>query len=60
MGEATKERVDLGRDGTSTLHVSENAKRVLIAFKVDGKGLSKAGVGGLIDALKKTRDKMKR
>jgi mRNA degradation ribonuclease J1/J2 len=54
------ERIDLGRDGTVTVLVSENAKRLLIGFSVDSRGLSKAGVNGLIDALKKARDKMKR
>jgi hypothetical protein len=32
--------------------VSENAKRLLIEFDVDKEGLSKAGVGGVIGALK--------
>ena len=60
MGQAKKEKFDLGRDGTITFHISENAKRLLIAFDVDEEGLSKSGVNGLIDALKKVRDKMKR
>ena len=60
MGEARKEKIDLGRDGTITLYLSENAKRLLMAFEVDRDGLSKTGVNGLIDALKKTREKMKR
>ena len=55
-----KERFDLGRDGSVILYRSENAKRLLIGFEVEKEGLSKAGVNGLIDALKKTRDKMKR
>ena len=54
-------KFDLGRDGgTIKLYLSENAKRLLIAFDVDKEGLSKAGVNGLIDALKKARDKMER
>jgi hypothetical protein len=60
VDDAKKKRIDLGRDGTVTLHVSEDAKRLLIAFKVDREGLSKAGVNGLIDALKKIRDNLKR
>jgi hypothetical protein len=60
VGEARKEKIDLGRDGTITLYLSENAKRLLMAFEVDRDGLSKTGVNGLIDALKKTREKMKR
>ena len=55
-----KKKVDLGRDGTITLYVSANEKRLLIGFDVDKEGLTKAGVNGLIDALKKIRDKMKR
>jgi hypothetical protein len=60
VDDAKKKRIDLGRDGTVTLHVSEDAKRLLIVFKVDRDGLSKAGVNGLIDALKKIRDNLKR
>ena len=60
MGKALKEVFDLGRDGTIVLYVSEDAKRLLIGFDVGKEGLSKAGVNGLIDALKKIRDKMKR
>ena len=60
MGQPGKQKFNLGRDGTITLYVSESAKRLLIGFDVDKEGLSKAGVNGLIDALKKVRDKMKR
>lgn len=60
MARAGKQKFDLGRDGTITFHVSEDAKRLWIGFDVDREGLSKAGVNGLIDALKKIRDKMKR
>jgi hypothetical protein len=60
MGDAWKKSFDLGRDGTITIYISENAKRLLIGFEVDKSGLSKAGVNGLIDALKKARDKMER
>lgn len=60
MGEAWKKSFDLGRDGTITIYLSENAKRLLIGFEVDKEGLSKSGVNGLIDALKKARDKMER
>jgi hypothetical protein len=60
MAQATKVKFDLGRDGTITFHLSENSKRLLIEFDVDKDGLSKSGVNGLIDALKKIRDKMKR
>lgn len=60
MGDGKKKKFDLGRDGTITCHVSEDAKRLLIEFAVDKEGLTKAGVNGLIDALKKMRDKMER
>lgn len=60
MGEGKKKKFDLGRDGTITCHVSEDSKRLLIEFDVDKEGLTKAGVNGLIDALKKIRDKMQR
>jgi hypothetical protein len=60
MGERKKKKFDLGKDGTLTCHVSEDARRLLIEFKVDERGLSKTGVNGLIDALKNIRDKMKR
>lgn len=59
VGAWTK-KFDLGRDGTVTFHVSKDAKRLLIALDVDKEGLSKAGVNGLVDALKKILEKMKR
>ncbi len=44
--------LDLGhRSGTATLR---------LAAAVDAKGLDKTGVNGLVDALKKLRDKMDR
>jgi hypothetical protein len=55
-----KKKCDLGRDGTITFYVSEDAKRLLIKFDVDKKGLTKAGVNGLIDELKEIREKMVR
>ena len=60
MAEAKRKKFDLGRDGTITFHVSKDGKRLLIAFDVDKEGLTKAGVNGLVDALKKIRDKMTR
>jgi hypothetical protein len=60
MAGSKKREFDLGRDGTITCHVSEDAKRLLIEFDVDKEGLTKSGVNGLIDALKKVRDKMTR
>jgi len=60
MADGKKKKFDLGRDGSITCHVSEDAKRLLIEFDIDKEGLTKAGVNGLIDALKKIRDKMAR
>jgi len=60
MAEGKKKKFDLGRDGNIICHVSENGKRLLIEFDVDKEGLTKSGVNGLIDALKKIRDKMVR
>jgi hypothetical protein len=60
MAEGRKKKFDLGRDGAITCHVSEDGKRLLIEFDVDKEGLTKAGVNGLIDALKKIREKMVR
>jgi hypothetical protein len=55
-----KKKFDLGKNGTITCHVSDDAKRLLIDFDVDKTGLTKTGVNGLIDALKQIREKMVR
>lgn len=60
MAGSRKKEFDLGRDGSITCHLSEDARRLLIEFDVDKEGLTKTGVNGLIDALKKIRDKMTR
>jgi hypothetical protein len=60
MKEGTKKKIDLGSDGKITFHLSDGEKRLLIKFDCDPKGLTKAGVGGLIDGLKRIRDKMRR
>jgi hypothetical protein len=57
--EKTK-KYDLGRNGTITFHVSEDAKRLLIEFDVEKEGLTKSGGHGLIDALEEIRKKMER
>jgi hypothetical protein len=56
----TKKKFDLGKSGTITCHVSDDAKRLLIDFNVDKTGLTKTGVNGLIDALKAIRKDMQR
>ena len=60
MAGGRKKKFDLDRDGFIICHVSEDAKRLLIEFNVEKEGLTKTGVNGLIDALKKIRDKMVR
>ena len=55
-----KKKFDLGKSGTITCYVSEDSKRLLIDFDVDKTGLTKTAVNGLIDALKKIREKMVR
>jgi hypothetical protein len=60
MAEGKTKKFDLGKNGSIVCHVSEDAKRLLIEFDVEKEGLTKTGVNGLIDALKKIRDKMVR
>lgn len=60
MAEGKKKHYDLGKNGSVTFHVSEDAKRLLIEFDVDKEGLTKTGVNGLIDALEEIRKKMDR
>jgi hypothetical protein len=53
--------LDLGRrSGSATLRLGADRKRLQIELAVEAKGLDKAGVNGLIDALKKVREKMDR
>jgi hypothetical protein len=60
MGDDSRKKFDLGKSGSITCHLSEDARRLLIEFDVDREGLTKTGVNGLIDALKKVREKMVR
>jgi hypothetical protein len=60
MGGEIRKEYDLGRSGSIVCHVSEDGMRLLIEFDVDKEGLSKTGVNGLIEALKKIREKMVR
>jgi hypothetical protein len=60
MADKNKKRFDLGKSGSITCHLSEDAKRLLIEFDTDKDGLDKTGVNGLIDALKRIREKMVR
>ena len=60
MADGKEKTFDLGKSGTITCHLSEDAKRLLIDFNVDKRGLNKTGVNGLIDALKSIRKEMVR
>ena len=58
--EATKKKVDLGRCGEVTLHLSPDRKRLLLEFETEPEGLDKTGLNSFVDALKKIREKMER
>jgi hypothetical protein len=60
MHDKNAKEVDLGKSGMVKFHVSEDAKRLLIEFKVDENGLTKTGVNYLIRHLVKLREKMVR
>jgi hypothetical protein len=60
MKELPKKRIDLGRCGAVTLHVSKDRRRLLLEFETEPEGLDKSGLNGFIDALKKVRDHMDR
>ena len=60
MGDAYKKKVDLGRCGAVTLHLSKDEKRLLLEFETEPEGLDKTGLNGFIDALKKVRERMSR
>jgi hypothetical protein len=53
-------KIDLGRCGTVTLHLSADQKRLLIGFETDPEGFDKTGLNVFIDALTKVREKMER
>ena len=60
MADGKSKKFDLGNGCTIVCHVSEDRKRLRIAADVDEEGLTKTQVNGLIDALKKIREKMER
>ena len=60
MKEAYRKKIDLGRCGAVTLHVSKDAKRLLLEFATEPEGLDKTGLNAFIDALKKVRKRMDR
>ena len=60
MGDAYKKKVDLGRCGAVTLHLSTDEKRLLLEFETEPEGLdSKSGPNGLFDAPKKARERIR-
>jgi hypothetical protein len=60
MKEPYQKKIDLGRCGAVTLHVSANGKRLLLEFETEPEGLDKTGLNSFIDALKKVRERMDR
>jgi hypothetical protein len=60
MKEAYQKKVDLGRSGEVTLHISKDGKHLLLEFATEPEGLDKSGLNSFIDALKKVRDRMER
>ncbi len=60
MKEAVQKKIDLGRCGAVTLHLSADRKRLLLEFATEPEGLDKTGLNSFIDALKKVRERMDR
>lgn len=60
MADGKKYKFDLGKSGDFSCLLSEDGKRLQVDLDVDKEGLTKTAVNGLIDALKKVRDKMVR
>ena len=60
MKEPIQKKIELGRCGAVTLHVSADRKRLLLEFETAPEGFDKSGLNAFIDALKKIRDKMDR
>lgn len=58
--ETTVKRVDLGRCGAVTLHLSPDNRRLIRGFETKPEGFDKAGLNAFIDALEKIRKKMDR
>jgi len=48
MGKGKSKKVDLQKNGSVTLHLSDDAKRLLIEFNVGKSGLTKTDVNYLI------------
>ncbi len=60
MKDPISRKIDLGRCGEVTLHLSVNRKRLLLEFETVPEGFDKSGLNAFIDALKVIREKMER
>ncbi len=60
MKDPISRKIDLGRCGEVTLHLSGNRKRLLLEFETEPEGFDKSGLNAFIDALKDIREKMER
>ena len=60
MKDPISRKIDLGRCGEVTLHLSGNRKRLLLEFETDAEGFDKSGLNAFIDALKVIRERMER
>jgi len=60
MKDPISRKIDLGRCGEVTLHLSGNRKRLLLEFETEPEGFDKSGLNAFIDALKDIREKMDR
>jgi hypothetical protein len=60
MASGKTKQFELDRNNAVTFHLSEDARRLIIELQAEEEGMTKTGVNGLIDALKKMREKMVR
>jgi len=58
--EPVEKKIDLGRCGAVTLHLSGDRKHLLLEFETEPDGFDKSGLNAFIDALKKIRERMER
>ena len=60
MGKEKSIEVDLRTNESITLHLSDDAKKLLIEISVDEDGLTESDINYLIPKLKDIREKMRR
>jgi hypothetical protein len=60
VGKIKSKEIDLGKSGTFTLHLSDDARRLLIEFDVDERGFTKSDLNLFISNLKEIREEMSR